>query len=168
MIKALYAEAFDIFTFNHLDVIKRTLKFCPRLIIGVNTNYSENHLFSKNERIKLINSCLDQEIDFLTNVNISVIPFTGLLVDFAKQIEASLLIKRVGSHSDFEYENNLSSINKELSPNLETVFLPGNSKFPSISYDMLMKIVSSKGDITKFVPNIVANAINKKLFPSDF
>lgn len=161
MITGLYAGTFDPLTNGHLDIIKRSLSFCDSLIIGIGINSAKKTMFSIEERIALIqnNPCLKCELR--DHVNIS--SFDGLLVDYAKTIGVSILIRGIRSVSDFEYEISLANINKVLAPDIETVFLPTSPELAVISSSMVKEIAWYGGDISKFVPVNVHKALKKKM-----
>ena len=156
MTKAIYAGTFDPITFGHLDIIKRSMKFCKQLVIAVGFNPAKKTMFDYKQRENLINKTLENEIDFLTGTNIKVEEFDGLLVEYARQADADILIRGIRSVSDFEYEINLANINKTLAPNIETVFLPTSPELGVVSSSAVKEIAKYGGDISKFVPPYVA------------
>jgi pantetheine-phosphate adenylyltransferase len=162
MIKAIYAGTFDPITSGHLDIIKRSMQFCDQLVIAIGLNPAKKTMFTEEERIKQINTTLDHEVDFLTSTNISVTTFQGLLVEFAKQIDARILVRGIRSVSDFDYEINLANINKVLAPSIETVFLPTSPDLAVVSSSMVKEVAKLGGDIKKFTPSHVVKAINEK------
>lgn len=162
MSKAIYAGTFDPITIGHLDIIKRSMQFCRQLIIAIGFNPAKTTMFSEEERIKQINKTIETHIDFLTGTNIQVLPFQGLLVEFAKQQDARVLIRGIRSVSDFEYEINLANINKTLAPGIETVFLPTSPELAVVSSSMVKEIARNGGDISKFVPAHVVADVNGK------
>ena len=162
--KAIYAGSFDPLTFGHIDLIQRSMQVCQELIIGVGVNPSKNTLFSEEERLSLLQKTItDQKyIDFLTSTNIKVLPFRGLLIDFAKEQGATILIRGMRSVTDFEYEMNLANVNKMLAPSIQTVFLPADPNLSLVSSSAAKEIAKFGGDVSKFVPSYVATAIAKK------
>jgi pantetheine-phosphate adenylyltransferase len=162
MIKAIYAGTFDPITAGHLDIIKRSMQFCNKLVIAIGLNPAKQTMFTEEERIKQINTTLDQEVEFLTSTNIQVTSFQGLLVEFAKQIDAQILIRGIRSVSDFDYEINLANINKVLAPSIETVFLPTSPDLAVVSSSMVKEVAKLGGDIKKFTSPHVVKAINDK------
>lgn len=162
MVKGVYAGTFDPITNGHLDIIKRSMQFCRQLVIAIGINPAKTTMFSEGERIKQINSALEKEIDFLSLTNITVCSFQGLLVEFVKQTNANLLIRGIRSVSDFEYEINLANINKTLAPGIETVFLPTSPDLAVVSSSMVKEVAKLGGDISRFVPIHVKDAVQSK------
>lgn len=162
MRKAIYAGTFDPITVGHLDIIKRSMQFCNQLVIAIGINPAKNTIFSEEERITQINKALDKSVDFLTATNIQVVSFQGLLVEYAKQIGANILVRGIRSVSDFEYEINLANINKVLAPSIETVFLPTSPELAVVSSSMVKEIAKCGGDISKFVPDHIVKEIFDK------
>jgi len=119
-------------------------------------------MFTEEERVKLINQVIENELDFLTGTNVTATFFNGLLVNYAKEIGANLLIRGIRSVSDFEYEINLANINKTIAPGIETVFLPTSPDLAVVSSSAAKEIAKYEGDITKFVPSYVAKAVIEK------
>jgi pantetheine-phosphate adenylyltransferase len=160
MCKAIYAGTFDPITMGHMDVIHRSMRFCKQLVIAVGINPAKKTMFSEEERIKQIDTAIIKGVDFLTATNIEVKSFQGLLVDYAKEIGARVLIRGIRSVSDFEYEINLANINKTLAPNIETVFLPTSPELAVVSSSMVKEIARHNGDISRFVPAHIVSAVN--------
>lgn len=159
MIKAVYAGTFDPPTNGHMDLIKRSLTFCDKLIVTIGVNPAKKTLFSEVERIRMLNSNLNSlEFD-----KVIVTSFEGLLVNYAKDIDANLLIRGIRSVSDFEYEINLAGVNKTLYPQIETVFLPTDPTLSVVSSSMVKEIAKHGGDISKFVSPATAEMLFKKL-----
>ena len=117
MLKAIYPGSFDPVTFGHLDIMKRSSKIVDRLIVGVLNNNAKMPLFSVAERVKMLKE-VSAGFD-----NIEIVPFDGLLIDFAKKMEAELIIRGLRAITDFEYEKQMSQTNHKLGPGLETMFL---------------------------------------------
>lgn len=163
MTKAVYAGTFDPITSGHLDLIDRSLKLCDKLIVAVGVNSAKKTVFSEMERVYLINKTLENYFSQSSYERISVTSFDGLLVNYAKDAGASLLIRGIRSVSDFEYEINLAGVNKTLDHTIETVFLPTNPRLSVVSSSMVKEIAKLGGDISKFVPAEVAESLLKKL-----
>lgn len=158
----IYAGTFDPITNGHIDIIKRSISFCKQLIIAVGVNPAKKTMFTEPERVLLINKVIEKELDFLTGTNVVASTFNGLLVDYAKEVKANILIRGIRSVSDFEYEINLANINKTLAPNIETVFLPTSPDLAVVSSSAAKEIAKHGGKVDKFVPSYVASAIESK------
>ena len=159
VVKGLYAGTFDPPTNGHLDLIRRSLKFCNTLVVAIGINPAKKTLFSEMERVGLLNKMLNSpEFD-----KVSVTSFSGLLVDYAKDIGANLLIRGIRSVSDFEYEINLAGVNKTLFPQIETAFLPTDPTLSVVSSSMVKEIAKHGGDISRFVPAPVVGALLEKI-----
>ena len=117
MLRAIYPGSFDPVTNGHLDVIRRASGLVDELIVGVLNNKAKTPLFSVEERVKM----LEEMTKNMTGVK--VVPFEGLLVDFAKEMSAGIVVRGLRAVTDFEYELQMAQTNNKLSPELETVFL---------------------------------------------
>lgn len=159
----LYPGTFDPITNGHLDLVKRSMNFCDQLIILIGVNSAKKTLFSIEERISLIKKSLVTNINFLNRTNINVTSYNGLIVDYARDNNVSIMIRGIRSVSDFEYEINLANINKALIPYIDTVFLPTASELAVVSSGMVKEIAKHKGNIDQFVPTVVAEALYKKI-----
>lgn len=161
MSKAIYAGTFDPITFGHLDIIKRSLCLCDNLVIAIGINPAKKTMFGNLERDKMINQVIKTEMSFIEGT-IKVDMFDGLLVNYAKEIGANILIRGIRSVSDFEYEINLANINKTLAPNIETIFLPTSPALGVVSSSAVKEIAKYGGDISKFVPSYVGDYVKKQ------
>lgn len=153
---AIYAGTFDPLTFGHLDIIERGARFLDQLIIGVAESPSKKPLFSLDERLNLLRNCASEFS------NVEVVGFKGLLVDFAHAHHANLILRGIRDANDFSLEFQLASMNKQLSKQLETLFLVPTEKYMAISATLVREIAALNGDVKPFVPEIVANALAKK------
>lgn len=156
MLKAIYPGSFDPVTYGHLDVIKRSSKIMDELIVGVLNNNAKMPLFSAEERVKM----LEEVTKDLTNVKIVL--FNGLLIDFARQQGADVVIRGLRAITDFEYELQMSQTNHKLEPNVETMFLTTNIEYSYLSSTTVKEIAAFGGDISQFVPEAVAVELEKK------
>lgn len=155
MTKGIYAGTFDPITLGHLDIIKRSFSFCNQLIVAIGINPDKKTAFTEEQRIEMMKAVLP--------LDITVSSFQGLLVEYAKEIGASILIRGIRSVSDFEYEIGLANINKVLAPDIETVFLPTSPELAVVSSSAAKEIARYGGDISKFVPRYVERCIKSKL-----
>jgi pantetheine-phosphate adenylyltransferase len=156
-VKAIYPGTFDPVTNGHLDLIERASKLFTSVVVGVAASPSKKPMFDLNERVNL----LQQVCKPLTNV--TVVGFSGLLVDFAKEHQANVLIRGLRAVSDFEYEFQLANMNRRLSPELESVFLTPAEGNSFISSTLVKEVALHKGDVSQFVPSVVEQALLAKL-----
>jgi pantetheine-phosphate adenylyltransferase len=154
---AIYAGSFDPITRGHEDLMHRSLEYVDRLIVAVATNSSKQPLFSIGERVSLIQAALADE------PRIEVHSFGGLLVDFAREVGASLLIRGLRAVSDFEYEYQMALMNRHLSPRLETVFMVPSLDTTYISASLVREVARYGGPVDDLVHPRVAEALRAKL-----
>lgn len=157
MLKAIYPGSFDPVTLGHLDIIMRSSKIVDELVIGVLRNKAKMPLFSVEERVKM----LEEVTKNLPNV--TIVPFDGLLVDFANEIEASVVIRGLRAVTDFEYELQMAQTNHKLSPSVETMFLTTSLEYSYLSSTIVREVAAFGGDISKFVPEILIDRIKEKM-----
>jgi pantetheine-phosphate adenylyltransferase len=164
MITGIYAGSFDPITNGHIDILKRSLSICDKLVIAIGVNHEKKTtMFSIDERLAMINYVLASGFtESLNNKNVSVVSFNGLIVNLAKELNAKVLIRGIRSVSDFEYEINLANVNKVLAPEIETVFLPTSPNLAVVSSSGAKTIARFEGDISSFVPPFIANEIKNK------
>ncbi|EGQ8108394.1 pantetheine-phosphate adenylyltransferase [Vibrio parahaemolyticus] len=155
--KVIYPGTFDPITNGHLDLIERTAKMFDSVTIGVAASPSKNTMFSLDERVDLVHQCCQH----LSNVN--VVGFSGLLVDFAKEQQASILIRGLRTTMDFEYEFGLTSMYRKLLPGLESIFLTPSEEFAFLSSTIVREVAIHGGNVAQLVPNPVNTAILEKL-----
>lgn len=153
---AIYPGSFDPITNGHLDIIKRASKLYDKVIVGVLSNANKKPLFTDSERVEMI-----KESAFGLP-NVSADSFSGLLVDFAKQNNAAVIIKGLRTVADFEYEFQMALLNKALNPEYETVFLMTDMKYSYISSSIVKEVAKLHGDLTGFVPAQIINKIKNK------
>jgi pantetheine-phosphate adenylyltransferase len=159
---ALYPGSFDPLTYGHLDIIQRSLKFCDKLVVAIGENRDKHSLFNIEEKKSLLESCLkENHIDTINRVEI--VHFDGLLVHYAQKIGASIIIRGIRALSDFDFEFNLAGVNNKLANDIETVFLISSENHQFISSRFVKEIAMFGGDITKFVPKIVAEKLQQKI-----
>ena len=157
MLRAIYPGSFDPVTYGHLDIIKRSATITDELIVGVLNNNAKMPLFSVEERVKMLKGVTSS----LTNV--SIVPFDGLLVDFARQMNAAFIVRGLRAITDFEYELQMSQTNHKLEPNVETIFLTTNIEYSYLSSTTVKEIAAFGGDISQFVPEAVVRELSEKM-----
>jgi pantetheine-phosphate adenylyltransferase len=154
---AIYAGSFDPITRGHEDLMHRSLEFVDTLVVAVATNSTKEPLFDIDERVALIRASVGDD------PHIDVRSFGGLLVDFAKEVGASLLIRGLRAVSDFEYEYQMALMNRHLSPRLETVFMVPSLDTTYISASLVREVARYGGDVNDLVHPTVAGALRAKI-----
>ena len=156
----IYPGTFDPMTAGHMDIIKRSLKIVDNLVIAVAKNINKVSLFNLEERIKIINN----DIGTLAEINskIKVIELSGLLTTFAKNQNATCIIRGLRAVSDFEYEFQMTGMNYQLNPDIETIFLMTSEKNSFISSNFVKEVHKLGGDVSNFVSTNTLNELNKK------
>lgn len=160
---AIYPGTFDPLTLGHLDILRRAATVCDELVIGVAKNTGKNPLFNVEERISLIEQAIDNDkkTGIIKN-KVTVKGFDKLLVDFAEEQGAVMIIRGLRAVSDFEYEFQMASANKRLRNDVETLFLMAAEQQHFVASRLVKEVALYGGDITSFVPDFVAEAIKRK------
>lgn len=156
---ALYPGSFDPITFGHLDILERAANLFERVVVTVAVNKEKSGVFTGNERVELINQCLEGK-EWAKSIEVD--QFTGLLVNHAKKLKAKTLVRGVRQISDFEYEFRMALTNKRLAPEVDTIFLMPDEEFTFISASLVKEIAYWGGDLSSFVPENVAIALQEK------
>jgi pantetheine-phosphate adenylyltransferase len=156
MKKAIYAGTFDPITYGHIDVVSRAIKIFDKIIIGV-SSHPKKTLFTQKQRMKLV------EAVFKNEKKVEVAGFSTLLVDLARKKGATTMIRGMRAVSDFDYELQLTLMNRKLAPKIETIFLMPSEKYIFISSSLAREIASLNGDVSHLVPPAVARALKRKL-----
>lgn len=157
----LYPGTFDPLTNGHVDIIARAMKLVDHLVIGVAINKDKEPLFSLDERLAMV----EDEAKGLAKtagIKLSVKPFDGLLVQFAVEIGAQIVIRGLRAVSDFEYEFQMTGMNSRLNPDIETVFLMAEAKHQAIASRLVKEIARMGGDISKFTTPRTAKLLKAK------
>ena len=157
MLRAIYPGSFDPVTYGHIDIMRRSCKIVDELIVGVLSNKAKIPLFYVEERVKMLKE-VTKDLD-----NIRIVPFDGLLVEFASRMNAGLVIRGLRAITDFEYELQMSQTNQKLDPNIETMFLTTSIEYSYLSSTTVREIAAFGGDLTQFVPEAVALELEKKM-----
>ena len=157
MIRAVYPGTFDPLTRGHEDLVRRASLLLDAVILGVADNRSKRPFFALQERIEM-----SREV--LTDVkNLTVVGFSGLLTDFVRQQNARVVLRGLRAVSDFEYEFQLAGMNRDLNPDMETVFLTPGEQHMFISATLVREIATLGGDVSKFVHPAVQKRLQQKV-----
>ena len=154
---AVYPGTFDPMTMGHVDLVKRASKLFDSVIIAIASSDSKKPMFSLEERIEIGNKI------FADDPKVEVIGFSGLLVNFAKDNDANILIRGLRVVADFEYEFQLANMNRAMSPDIESVFLTPKEEYSYISSSLVKEIATMGGDVTRFVDPVTLDALNQKI-----
>jgi pantetheine-phosphate adenylyltransferase len=152
----LYAGSFDPITRGHEDVIRRSLEFVDRLVVAVATNPNKQPLFTADERTQFITEI------FAGEERLHVMSFHGLLVDLAREQQATMFIRGLRAVADFEYEFQMALMNRHLAPEMETVFLVPSLETSYISSSLVREVAKFKGRVEDLVSPVVAAALRAK------
>ncbi len=153
---SIYPGSFDPITNGHIDIIERASKISDKLIVSVLNNNEKKSLFTVDERVEMIK---ESTKNFQ---NVEVEYFDGLLVDYAKRKNANIIIRGLRAVTDFEYELQLAQTNRELYNEVETLFLLTSIQYSYLSSSIVKQVAEENGDISKFVPDFVANKLKEK------
>ena len=156
MKRAIYPGSFDPLTLGHLDMIERSAKIVDELVIGVLNNSAKNSLFSLDERVSMIKEMTE------SMPNVTVASFDGLLVDYMKEINATIIVRGLRAVTDFEYELQIAQTNHVENPEVETIFLTTSLQYSYLSSTIVKEFASYGGDISKFVPARFIDSIYEK------
>jgi len=154
--KAIYAGTFDPMTLGHLDVVERAARIFPELIVAVAEVTGKNTQFTQDERVALVR----ESVQDLCGVR--VVPFNGLLVDFARAQGVGVIIRGLRAFSDFEYEFQMALTNRRLAPDLETIFLMPKQDYSFLSSTNIRQVAALGGDVSSFVPAVVERALKAR------
>ena len=156
---AVCPGSFDPITFGHLDIVRRASGMFDRVIVAVLKNSAKQCTFSVAERVTMI----EDSVRGLPNVTAA--SFDGLLADYTRIVNASVIVKGLRAMSDFEYEFQMALINQKINPDVETVFLSSRSEYMFMSSNIVREIARVGGDISQFVPEVLIDRIHNKYIP---
>ena len=156
MSSALYPGTFDPITNGHVDLIRRSSRIFERVVVAIAANPSKAPLFSLEDRVNLARTVLDDL------QNVEVMGYTGLTVELARDSGLEVMIRGLRAVSDFEFEFQLATMSRQLNDDVETVFLTPTEQFSFISSSMVREIALLGGDVSKFVPPVVREALEAK------
>lgn len=156
MRKAVFAGSFDPPTNGHLDIIERAAKLFDSIDVVISVNPEKKYLFSQEERLSMLKELISK-FD-----NVTVHAYSGLIVNYAKQVDANVLIRGVRSTNDFAYEFDLALMNQSLNPDIETVFLQSKEEYTIVKSSSIKQLAMFGGNISRMVPKIVEDALKEK------
>jgi len=156
-VKAIYPGTFDPITNGHTDLVKRAAKLFDEVILAIAYNPNKKPFFELEQRVEIAKSVLAE------HKNVTILGFSGLLADLAKEHNAQVLVRGVRAVSDFEFEFQLASMNRRLNKGLETVFLTPAENNSFISSSLVKDVAIHGGDVSEFVDPIVVTALKEKL-----
>jgi pantetheine-phosphate adenylyltransferase len=157
----LYPGTFDPVTNGHLDIIGRAVKLVDRLVVGVAQNDDKGPLFTTAERVEMLQAEVAR-----FNADIQVKPFSSLLMHFAEELDAAVIIRGLRAVADFEYEFQMTAMNQRLNQDIETVFLMADPRHQAIASRLVKEIARLDGKIDSFVPPAVAERVRQKVKPA--
>lgn len=156
MVKAVFAGSFDPPTNGHLDIIKRASRLFDSVDVVVSVNPDKKYMFSQEERLEMMKELIK---DFQ---NVSAHVYEGLIVNYAKEVNAKVLVRGVRSSNDFGYEFELALMNQNLNNDIETVFLQSKEKYAIVKSSSIKELAKFGGDISRMVPPVVAQKLKEK------
>ncbi|HTM44635.1 MAG TPA: pantetheine-phosphate adenylyltransferase [Polyangiaceae bacterium] len=153
---AIYAGSFDPPTNGHMDLVERATQLFARVVVAVGSHPTRSALFTTTEREELLRAACAHF------PNVEVDSFSGLLVDYARQRGARVMVRGLRAATDFEYELQIAHANADLAPELDTIFLPTRTRHGFISASLVREIASHGGDVSRYAPEVVSQALAKK------
>ena len=158
----LYPGTFDPVTNGHLDVIARAARLLDKLVVGVAINTGKGPMFTLDERVAMVKAEIDAIAD-KNGMTIEVVPFQGLLIHFARQLGASMIVRGLRAVSDFDFEFQMAGMNYRMAPDIETVFLMASETHQFIASRLVKEVAILGGDITSFVPARTYDAVMRRI-----
>jgi len=153
---AIYPGTFDPITLGHIDIIERASNLFDKLIVSIAINSEKQTLFSIQSRLEMIKKSI------IHIPNIEVNQFSGLLVNYAKEVDATAIIRGIRALSDYEYEFKMALMNRSLDENITTIFLVAHQKYTHLSSSLVREVASLNGEINQLVPHVVVKKMIKK------
>ena len=154
---AIYPGTFDPVTRGHIDICQRALRMFDQVVIGVADSLAKQPFFDIDERLEML------QIVFADDDRILVKPFSGLLIDFARECGAKVIVRGLRAISDFEYEVQLAGMNESLAPEIETVFLTAAQRYAFVSSSLVREIARLDGDVSEFLHPEILRRLTAKL-----
>ncbi len=156
MRSVVYPGSFDPITNGHVDLIHRAARLFDRVVVAVASDTGKTPMFSTEERVALVRGSL------VNQANVEIVPFQGLLVNFARELGVSVIMRGLRAVSDFEYEFQLAGMNRRMAPDIETLFLTPAEQYSYISSSLVREIARLKGDVSTFVTPAVQAALKER------
>lgn len=156
-VAAIYPGTFDPITVGHADIVQRAARVFDRIVVAVAISTPKRTFFSVDERVALVKTVLAD------HANVEVVGFDGLLIEFARRVNTTVILRGLRAVSDFEYEFQLASMNRRLSPTIETMFLTPDEGFSYISSTLVREIATLGGNVDEFVHPAVSQALQAHL-----
>ena len=157
----LYPGSFDPVTYGHVDIVRRASHLVDKLVIAIGTHHDKHPLFTAEERVKLTSDVLTP-VAKQVGLDLAVTTYGNLTVDAAKHAGATIVIRGLRDAGDFDYEMQMAGMNQALAPEIETVFLASSPEARHIAASLVRQIAAMKGDVSSFVPKVVAAALKNK------
>jgi pantetheine-phosphate adenylyltransferase len=157
MMQVIYPGSFDPVTYGHLDIIDRCAKKFDKVIVAILNNSSKKYTFSVEERMELLKKTLEKYD------NVEVDCFSGLLIEYARKKNCSLIVRGLRAVSDYEYELQMAHVNNKLAENIETIFMVSRQEYSFLSSSIVKEVAMFGGDISCFVPKVVEKALKEKI-----
>lgn len=153
---AVYPGSFDPWTFGHTDILERSLRMFPRVVVALGVHPTRTPLFNADERLELLAQvCKDYS-------GVSIERFDGLVVDFARSVGATVLVRGLRSAADFDYETQMTAANADLCPEVDTVFLPAKLGNQFVSASLVREVARHGRDVSRYAPAPVVQALQRK------
>ena len=157
MIRAIYPGSFDPVTLGHLDIIRRASRTVNELIVGGLNNGGKTPLFTAEERVEMLRE-VTKDIP-----NVKVMAFSGLLVDFARHTDSTVVVRGLRAISDFDYELQMAQTNRKMNPHVDTMFLATSLEYAYLSSSTVKEVAFFDGDISEFVPEPVVEKVRERV-----
>lgn len=156
MVKAVFAGSFDPPTYGHLDIIQRASLLFESVDVVISVNPEKKYMFTQEERLNMMQTLIK---DFK---NVTVHSYSGLIVNYAKEVNANALIRGIRNSNDYAYEFDLALMNQNLNPKIETIFLQSKEQFTIVKSSSIKQLAMFGGDISRMVPPVVEKALKDK------
>lgn len=156
MVKAVFAGSFDPPTYGHLDIIQRASLLFESVDVVISVNPEKKYMFTQEERLNMMQTLIK---DFK---NVTVHSYSGLIVNYAKEVNANALIRGIRNSNDYAYEFDLALMNQNLNPKIETIFLQSKEQFTIVKSSSIKQLAMFGGDISRMVPSVVEKALKDK------